>query len=125
MQNAHPQIMLNMARVVSRGNQFPYLEMYCASYDACRSCLSDYLGTSQAAAKIANTKLFYGAMPIAEHPHIMNSTSFLRPITELLYSSKLGRAIAAREASAGGPFCVSFGVIYRPNFLFFADRLRL
>ena len=74
MQNAHPQIMLNMVRELSPGTQFPHLEMYCANYDAWRSFLADYLGTSKDATRIEITKLCYGERPIAEIPIRTNST---------------------------------------------------
>ena len=72
MVNAHPKILLNMVREVSPETKFPFLEKYCANHDSWRASLGEYLGVPKAMAKVEITKIFYGARPTVELPHIMN-----------------------------------------------------
>ena len=74
MKNAHPKIMLNMVREVSPSTRFPFLEKYCARYNSWGNSIGDYLGSPKDVDKVEMAKIFYGARPSVEPPHILNLT---------------------------------------------------
>ena len=70
MENAHPRLLLNLAKETSPETKLPFLERYCAHYKRWRQALAEYLGAPIKVAKIEITKIFYGSRPAAELPFL-------------------------------------------------------